>query len=255
MTLAACAEIVRKGDPDRFLASMAAPPHARARLLPLYAFNLEVARAPWLTKEAIIAEMRLQWWRDAVDEIAAGKPARAHEVCGPLAEVIRAADLPSGPLGALIDARLWDIHREPFADAAAFSAHLEATGGGLMWLAVKALGGSPGMEGAARSAGWALGLANWLRAIPELEARGRLPLVDGRPEAIAALASEGLERLETAHKHRFGAALPALWSAWQAGPVLKQAARAPGRVAQGALGLSEFRRRGRLLRLSLSGRW
>ena len=44
MTLNACAELVRQGDPDRFLATMAAPPEARAKLFPLYAFNLEVAR-------------------------------------------------------------------------------------------------------------------------------------------------------------------------------------------------------------------
>ena len=66
MTLAACAAMVARGDPDRFLAVMAAPVTVRARLLPLYAFNLEVARAPWVTDEALIAEMRLQWWRDVV---------------------------------------------------------------------------------------------------------------------------------------------------------------------------------------------
>lgn len=255
MSLQACAEIVRKGDPDRFLATMAAGPDARARLFPLYAFNVEVARAPWLTEEPMIAEMRLQWWRDAVAEIAAGQAPRGHEVCRPLAELVADAGLPVAALTALVDARRWDIYRDPFADAAAFAAHLEATGGGLMWLAVKALGGKDRLEAAARAAGSALGLANWLRAIPELEARGRLPLVDGRPTAIAALAKQGLQRLAQAHEAEFGSALPALWSAWQAAPILQQAARAPQRVAANALGLSEFRRRGRLVRLTLSGRW
>ena len=74
MTLAACAEMVRRGDPDRFLSAMTAPPDARAKLFPLYAFNLEVARAPWVTQEPMIAEMRLQFWRDALEEIAEGKP-------------------------------------------------------------------------------------------------------------------------------------------------------------------------------------
>ncbi len=67
MSLAACAALVERGDPDRFLAVMAAPAWARARLFPLYAFNLEVARAPWVTEEPMIAEMRLQWWRDVVE--------------------------------------------------------------------------------------------------------------------------------------------------------------------------------------------
>ena len=59
---------------------------ARRVLFPLYAFNIEVSRAPWVTAEPMIAEMRLQFWRDVVEEIAAGKPPRAHEVAAPLAE-------------------------------------------------------------------------------------------------------------------------------------------------------------------------
>ena len=35
---------------------MAAPVAARRVLFPLYAFNVEVARAPWVTQEAMIAE-------------------------------------------------------------------------------------------------------------------------------------------------------------------------------------------------------
>ncbi|MCA3454148.1 MAG: squalene/phytoene synthase family protein, partial [Rhodobacter sp.] len=94
MTVAACAALVQRGDPDRFMAVMAAPVAARAPLLVLYAFNLEVARAPWVTQEAMIAEMRLQWWRDTVAAMAGPGPVRAHEVATPLAEVVRARRLP-----------------------------------------------------------------------------------------------------------------------------------------------------------------
>ena len=58
MSVAACAALVARGDPDRFLAVMAAPVAVRARLFPLYAWNLEVARAPWVTAEPLIAELR-----------------------------------------------------------------------------------------------------------------------------------------------------------------------------------------------------
>ena len=73
MSLQACADLVQRGDPDRFAAAMAAPVAARKVLFPLYAFNLEVARAPWVTEEPMIAEMRLQWWRDALGEIGGGR--------------------------------------------------------------------------------------------------------------------------------------------------------------------------------------
>jgi len=64
--LVACAKLVERGDPLRFRTVMAAPLHARRVLFPLYAFNVEVSRAPWVTQEPMIAEMRLQWWRDAL---------------------------------------------------------------------------------------------------------------------------------------------------------------------------------------------
>ena len=66
MSLDACADLVARGDPDRWQALMAAPVAARAKLLPLFALNLELARIPWATKEPMIAEMRLQWWREVV---------------------------------------------------------------------------------------------------------------------------------------------------------------------------------------------
>ena len=84
----ACADLVRRGDPDRFRAVMAAPVAARERLFPVYAFNLEVSRAPWVTEEPMVAEMRLQWWRDALGEIREGGPVRRHEVATPLSGVV-----------------------------------------------------------------------------------------------------------------------------------------------------------------------
>ena len=56
-----CAGLVQRGDADRFMAIMAAPVSARAVLFPLFAMNIEVSRAPWVTQESMIAEMRLQW--------------------------------------------------------------------------------------------------------------------------------------------------------------------------------------------------
>ena len=245
MSLEACAEIVQRGDPDRFAAVMAAPTAARARLFPLYAFNLEVARAPWVSKEPIIGEMRLQWWRDVVAEPAP----RAHEVAGPFHALIQEAALPLAVIDRLIEARIHDVYGEPFADVAAFDAYLDDTAGGLMWLAAKACGGTD--ESAARALGWAMGLANYLRAVPELEARGRQPLPDGRAEAVQALAKDGLQRLATA-KGRVP--VPAALAAWQARGLLRQVVANPAVVANGAMGLSEFALRGGLLWAAFTGR-
>jgi 15-cis-phytoene synthase len=255
VTVAACAALVERGDPDRFLAVMAAPVEVRAQLFPLYAFNLEVARAPWVTEEALIAEMRLQWWRDVVGNAASGA-ARAHEVAGPLHELIRDFGLPVEVLDRLISARGWDIGREPHADMAALDGYLEATGAGLMWLAARAIGAPDGAEAAVRAYGWASALAGYLRAVPELAARGRSPI----PEDVQLreLATEGLARLTSARAARKSVpkdVAPALLAGWMAAPVLRLAEAEPGRVATGELAVAEFRKRGALLWQALTGRW
>ncbi|MDD9715468.1 squalene/phytoene synthase family protein [Dinoroseobacter sp. PD6] len=256
MSLEACAGLVERGDPDRFLATMAAPVPARRVLFPLYAFNIEVSRAPWLTEEPMIAEMRLQWWRDVLEEIRSGAKVRSHEVATPLAEVLDAEA--AAVLDRLVAARRWEVYRDPFEDQAAFDAYLEETGAGLVWAAGRALGAEAAAEAVLRGQGWAAALARYLQAVPDLGARGRIPLVDGRAEAVAELARRGLARLAEARGARGMvpvAARPALLAGWQAETILRQAAKAPGLVAAGGLGLSEFAKRARLAWVSATGRW
>jgi 15-cis-phytoene synthase len=257
LTIEACAELVRRGDPDRFAAVMAAPVGARARLFPIFAWNLEVARAPWVTKEHLIAEMRLQWWRDVIENAASGA-ARAHEVAGPLHQVIHDCGLPLEVMDRLIVARRADIDTEPFSDEAALEAYLEDTGASLMWLAARAMGAPAGVEALVRDYGWASGLANYLRAVPDLIARGRTPLVDASADGIARLARDGRARILRARSQRHLVApsvRPALLAGWQALAILTEAANDPTAVLQGRLGQSEFSRRWGLLWQATSGRW
>lgn len=253
MSLDACARLVEKGDPDRFQAVLAAPPAARARLLPLYAFNLEVARAPWVTQEPLIAEMRLQFWRDT---LAADAP-RAHEVAGPLHRVIRDSSLDISVLDRIVEARRWDVQAEPHADEVALDAYIEDTAAGLLWAAGQALGAPRGAEHGLRAMGWAQGLASYLRAVPNLKAKGRQPLPEESPAAIRALARRGLDRLAMARRvrDRFGPGADAALAAWQAPGLLALAEAEPEWVLTGQLALSEFTRRGRLLWMAVTGRF
>ncbi len=238
--LAACADLVRQADSERFRAVMASPVAARRVLFPLYAFNAEVARAPWMTQEPMIAQMRLQWWREVLEEIREGGPVRRHMVATPLAGLLdgEATRL----LDDLIVARHWDIGTDPFADEAALDAYLTHTAGHLMWVAARLLGADDPAPLLAR--GHAHGLANWLRAVPQLKAAGRRPLPDERPEAIRALAQRGLARLEEAQKAKLPkGARAALLPAWQAGLILRRAQAQPARVMQGNLDVSPLRSR------------
>lgn len=252
--LTACAELVRKSDPDRFQATMATPVAARPVLFALYAFNTELARAPWASQESMIAEMRVQWWRDVGAEIASGGTVRRHYVATPLARLLR-PEL-AQCIDAMAEARRWDIYRDPFEDEAAFDRYIDSTSGGLMWMAAASLGDAD--EQVVRQFGFAVGIANWLRAIPELEAQKRIPLLDGTLEGVQALARKGLENLNKARSMRRKVspdAGAAMLSGWQSEAILKQAVRQPERVAQGALGQSEFHRRAGLIWRTARKRW
>lgn len=226
--LAACAGLVARGDPARFRATMAAPVAMRRMLLPLYAFNLEVARAPWVTREPMIAEIRLQWWRDALEEIAGGGPARRHEVVTPLAAALdpRAAR----DLDDLVAARRADVEGLDLPDFASLERYLDRTAGTLLWTAARLAGARD--ASAIRDAGLAQGIAGWLRAMPDLAARGRTVLPPGeRAEGVRNLARTGLDALERFRQSAVPrGARPVLFVLADVGAELRAARRKPDTV-------------------------
>lgn len=247
--LRACLALVERGDPDRFLALMAAPPAARGALAVLHAFNLEIARAPWVTAEPLVARMRLQFWRDVVAE---PDTPRAHEVAGPLAALIRTRALPDALLHAVIAAREAEVEGAHLSDETAFRAYLDDSSGALMALAVRALGGDA--DAVARGYGRAQGLANYLLAVPAIRAAGRPALPEGvAPEVLAARALDDLRAAMAGRAAVAPSARVALLAAWRARRVLGRARRDPGAVETGGLAESEFARRGGLLLASLIG--
>ena len=255
MSLVACADLVAAGDPDRFAATMAAPVAARSVLWPLYAANLEIARAPWASAEPVVAEMRLQWWINTIGEIAGGAARPGHPVTEALAPMLVADPGLADLLAAVAEARRWDCWRDPFADSDHFDAYIDATAGNLMWAAARALGAPAGAEPAIRDFAWGAGLAAYFRAVPELEARGRVPLVDGRAAALGRLAAEGRARIRRGRAVVLPrSARPALWTGASAARLLALAEREPGRIAEGTLHLSDFARKWALLSRAITGR-
>ncbi len=235
----------------RFRAAMAAPAAARAILFPIYAANVEITRAPWVTQEEMIAEMRLQWWRDVMEEIIEGGEVRRHEVATPLERVLSGEG--AQVMDRLIAARRWDIYKDPFEDAAAFTRYLEDTAGGLLFATCDALGRVD--ESAALDAGYAAGLAGFFQAIPALEEAKRIPLLDGRAEAISELAKSGLTRLQRARQHRSKLAKSGCIAMAHVGPLLQRAAKDPMAVADGRLEITALSSSLRLSKAALLGRW
>jgi NADH dehydrogenase [ubiquinone] 1 alpha subcomplex assembly factor 6 len=187
--MAWCAETVRQHDRERWLTALFAPEPARGQLLALYAFNLEVARARETVSQPALGQMRLQWWREALDGIAAGRP-RAH----PVAEALASVPLDRAVVERLLAARELDMEDRPIADLAALEAYADGTAATLGHLALDLLGVADApSRSAARHVGIAWAMVGLLRAVPFHASQRRLYLpltlldqVGVDPEAVLA---------------------------------------------------------------------
>jgi phytoene/squalene synthetase len=160
--LEACAAIVRKHDPDRYFSALFAPADKRPFLFALYAFNHELAHIGESVREPMIGEIRLQWWREALDGARAGNP-RNHDVVRALAATLAKVALPDELFDAMIDARQFDLMSGAFGADEKRDAYLDATSGNLMRLAARVLGAGDRHDDLAREAGIAYGLTGLMR--------------------------------------------------------------------------------------------
>jgi len=178
-----CLDQVRRFDRDRYLTALFATPSARADLMALYAFNLEVAKTREMVREPMMGLMRLQWWRDCIAEIYGGNE-RRHQVAQPLAAAVRRCALSRQHFDRLIDAREQDMSPEPPVDLPALVAYADATAGNLGLLAVEILSGTRpssarpnGVVASAVSGIWtAHALLGLLRAVPHHARQHRISL-------------------------------------------------------------------------------
>jgi phytoene synthase len=180
-------EQVRRADRDRFLGALFAPEPQRRDLLALLAFDHELSRTRTVTREPMMARIRLQWWRDAVAEAAGTNRPREQPIVESLSETVRRRDLAPERLVALIDAREEEVDGP---------LDVERTGHALADLQLAVLDvGDPATRRAVRAvaAAWLMGEGPERDALVA-EAREQRGNVDPRalPILLPALSFDGL---------------------------------------------------------------
>jgi phytoene synthase len=196
-----CEALVRAADKDRYLASLFAAAAARRHLHALYAFASEIARVRDAAREPLPGEIRLQWWRDALEGEGRGEVA-ANPVAAALLDTITRCALPRACLIALIDAHGFDLYDDAMPSLADLDAYAEPTSGTLFALAAQILGGTDGADAiavAAAPAGIAYGVAQRLRTFARDLARRQVFV------PLDLLAQHGVTREEIeAHQNAAG---------------------------------------------------
>lgn len=267
-----CHDLVRAGDKDRYLSSLFAADDQRPRLLALYAFNIEIARIRETVSEAMLGEIKLKWWHDAIDGVYAGK-SEGHPVIEALAPAIEAADLPKQAFVNMIEARQFDLYDDPMPSLGALEGYLGETSSMLIQLAAMILSrnAAQALADVSGLAGVAMGLTGLLRSLPLTRARGQcfIPkdmlerhglspahvLAARSPEAVekvlAELRAHALQRLTEAQAKTlaitpevFPAYLPASLTSLYLGRLAKLGARSLTEIAD----VAQWRRQWALYR-------
>jgi phytoene synthase len=195
-------DAARSGEPDRYVAALLAPAEQREALLALAAFSSELARIPLrIVHEPTMGEIRLQWWRDALDlppPLQTGNP-----VADALRLAARQHDLPARLLNAVIDARSCLLERPAGLTDEQGADLLWKSEGALFALGARVTGVelSPDFEADCAHCGTAYGLARLLLELPQWAAHGLVPLASGQLAAAGLTADDVLagrvdERLE-----------------------------------------------------------
>ena len=185
--LQALRDAARRNEPDRYLAALLAPAGCQPDLLALAAFAGELARIPATVSDPMIGEIRLQWWRDAVEAGLRGETT-GHPVADALATTIRTRRLPMADIHSIIDARAFDLSGDLHAGDDALEANMAAGEGLLLALGHQIVTGQVLPAGIAAQAGLAYGLARALGRLPALLHNG------GFPVPATLLAREGVSR-------------------------------------------------------------
>ncbi|GBR03370.1 phytoene synthase [Acetobacter oeni LMG 21952] len=175
----ACAEIARLRDPDRHLCAMFLPPAVRAHAFVLIAFNYELSRATALpVSSAVTGPMagliRLQWWRDVIEEPERGIQAR-HDVAIAVAALLTEGWVAADALLLMADAREAELCR--VADRQAWRRMVLDSSGGMQRMIAGLLGEhDEAVLDVVAQAGAAFAVGALRRHLPEVLRSGRMPL-------------------------------------------------------------------------------
>ncbi|TFY81197.1 hypothetical protein EWM64_g2815 [Hericium alpestre] len=169
-----CKDLVRKQDYEGYLVSQFYPRSRLNGYLALRAFYVELATQQDAVSNAMIGKMRMQFWRDAVQGIANGRPPH-HPIALALSDASKTARLAPYHLKRIVDARDQELDNPTHLAVDSLLAHAESTASTFFYLLLSLLNlSSETYTHAASHLGVASSLATLLRALPYHASKGRM---------------------------------------------------------------------------------
>lgn len=169
---------LRQRAPDQLTAAAFAPRAAQPDLLTIATFAGELQNIVLTIADPAAAELRIQWWRDAVVTPAHGERS-GHPLADDMRDLVRRLDWPHERLHVFCDAYADALYDGSAARDDAFKGTLDVRFGEPMHMAAAVLGASgdhSALDSVIVPAGRAYGLMQTALTLPHLTRLGRMPL-------------------------------------------------------------------------------
>ncbi|XP_071410232.1 NADH dehydrogenase (ubiquinone) complex I, assembly factor 6 isoform X3 [Pithys albifrons albifrons] len=161
-----CAELVRKRDYEGFLCSLLLPADSRTSAFALRAFNVELAQIKDSVTQKTTGLMRMQFWREAVEDIYCDNPPH-QPVATELWRAVKRHNLTKMWFLKIIDEREKNLDDRPYRNIQELETYAENTQSALLYLTLEMLGVRDiHADHAASHIGKAQGIVTCLRATP-----------------------------------------------------------------------------------------
>jgi len=270
---------LRDSDRDRYLACLLSPQDKRGPLSALYAFHAEIARVRDVAREPLPGEIRLQWWRDVLDD-PSGTSGEGNPLAEALLSCVKNHELPVSVLQDMIDARIFDLYDDPMESRSSLEGYAGETASALIQLASLILDPAHAQQSASAAghAGVAQTIAGLLLLLPLHRRRGQVyfpaellaatgldrdTFLSGEDAAAVSLAIRAFAGLGRDHLAKARAASGtispmnryAFSTLAFADPVFDRAERAGSKLFEQSIVPSQWRRQWWMWKVARSGRW
>ena len=169
-------ETARTFERDRYLSALLSPSEVRDDLVTLAAYLGELQRIPLLAHDVTIGEIRLQWWRDALQ--AEAGMSSGHPVADAVRELAARRGLSIEALLLPIEGRSRELYEDGIRDELELLDYADETEGSAFRIAHELIAGTAPSETLefSQNAGRALAFMRLALSLPQHLALGRLPL-------------------------------------------------------------------------------
>lgn len=166
-----CLNIVKRSDYENFLATLLLPQRTRPAALAVRAFNVELAQIQDVTTQPVIAKMRLQFWRETLDQIYKGNTPE-QPIAVELQRAVAKHKLSKRWLLSLIESREGHLENKQFANVQSVEDYSEKSNSVVYYLVLQSLGvENVHADHVASHLGKAEGIIRLMRGVPHLGAK------------------------------------------------------------------------------------